>query len=40
VDRNSILYASIDTPIYSGMSLEKFLLHFPADAKAQKNRHL
>jgi predicted AAA+ superfamily ATPase len=31
-DRNAILYASIDTPIYSGMSLEKFLDHFPANA--------
>ncbi len=37
IDRNAILYASIDTPIYSGMSLEKFLDHFPTNAnKAQR----
>lgn len=36
VDRNAILYASIDTPIYSGMSLEKFLDHFPDNASTEQ----
>lgn len=29
IDPSSILYVSIDTPIYSGMSLERFLTYFP-----------
>ncbi|MBM3565893.1 MAG: ATP-binding protein, partial [Alphaproteobacteria bacterium] len=33
VDAKGILYASIDAPIYSGMSLEKFLSHFHAEAE-------
>jgi predicted AAA+ superfamily ATPase len=36
IDPNAILYASIDTPIYSGMSLEKFLDHFPENANKQQ----
>lgn len=32
-DGKAILYASIDTPVYSGISLQKFLELFPAGAK-------
>lgn len=32
-DPNAILYASIDAPIYSGISLENFLEFLPKDAK-------
>src|SRR5260370_25958861 len=32
----SILYASIDAPIYSGLPLEKFISFLPADSNGQK----
>ena len=34
-DPKSILYASIDTPVYSGISLEQFLEFIPKDATGQ-----
>lgn len=37
MDRNLILYASIDAPIYSGVSLEKFVEHLPINSK-EKSR--
>src|SRR5712691_713221 len=33
IDRKAILYASIDAPIYSGISLQNFIKLFPNDAK-------
>jgi uncharacterized protein len=36
VDPRSILYASIDAPIYSGLPLEKFLSFMSADSKGQQ----
>jgi uncharacterized protein len=36
MDCNSILYASIDAPIYSGMSLENFLEFMPTGGTPQK----
>ncbi len=38
IDRQSILYASIDAPIYSGMSLQKFMDLFPP--ASEKKRRL
>jgi uncharacterized protein len=36
IDPRSILYASIDTPVYSGISLENFLEFMPQDTGATK----
>lgn len=36
IDRQAILYASIDAPIYSGMSLQKFLDLFPPESEKQR----
>jgi len=36
VDRKAILYASIDAPIYSGISLQKFVKLIPDDAKKDR----
>lgn len=36
IDPKAILYASIDAPIYSGMSLQKFIDHFPKDSEKKQ----
>ena len=36
IDRDRILYVSIDTPIYSGISLEKFVALMPPGEKEQR----
>src|SRR5256885_10643690 len=33
IDRKAILYASIDAPIYSGISLQNFVELFPSEAR-------
>src|SRR5262245_11158469 len=37
INSKNIMYVSIDTPIYSGISLEKFLNFMPAHSKEERS---